>query len=123
MTRCSLFILTVLPGLLVGCGSDAPIERPQPLYGEDPIDYPLEMWDGGIEGEATLRVRVTSRGVVDSVEVVTSSGHPALDSAAVTGIAEMRFRAARRGERRIDAWATVPIHFTQRPRTGAGRRP
>ena len=101
--------------VLGACRSDEPIEPPQPLYGEDPIEYPLTLWDQGVEGETVVRVHVTDRGVADSAEVQTSSGVPALDSAALLGILETRFRPARQGERRIDAWVSVPIEFSQRP--------
>ncbi|HSM62052.1 MAG TPA: energy transducer TonB [Longimicrobiales bacterium] len=102
--------------LLAGCGGEAEIEQPSPLYGETPIDYPLQLWDQDLEGETLLRVRVNDTGGVDSVEVLESSGHPAFDSAAVEGAWEMRFRPARRKGKRIDVWAKVPVHFSKRPR-------
>ncbi len=115
MKRALWGALFVVPLAAAACGSDAPIEPPEPLYGEEPVEYPLSMWDSGVEGRTVLRVHVTARGEVDSVEVAESSGTPALDSAAVEGVSAMRFRPARQGDRRIDAWATVPIEFTQRP--------
>jgi protein TonB len=90
------------------------IEQPRPLYGEDPIEYPITLWDRGIEGETLLRVRVNDMGTVDSVEVVESSGHVALDSAAVRGAKELRFSPGRRNGRRIEVWAQVPVHFSRR---------
>jgi len=98
------------------CGRDTPIDRPTPLYGEVPIDYPLEMWDQDVEGETLLRVRVTDMGHVDSVVVVESSGHPAFDTAAIEGARELRFSPARRDGKRIEVWAQVPVHFSKRPR-------
>ncbi|HSG07062.1 MAG TPA: energy transducer TonB [Longimicrobiales bacterium] len=99
-----------------GCAGDGEIEQPAPLYGEVPIDYPLQLWDQDMEGETLLRVRVTDTGQVDSVEVMDSSGHAAFDSAAVSGAKELRFRPARRGGKRIEVWAQVPVHFSKRPR-------
>jgi TonB family protein len=99
-----------------GCGGEAEIEQPAPLYGEMPIDYPLRLWDQGMEGQTLLRVRVTDTGGVDSVEVVESSGHPAFDSAAVDGARDLRFKPARRDGKRIEVWAKVPVHFSRRPR-------
>ena len=98
------------------CTTDGEIEQPAPLYGEMPIEYPLQLWDQDMEGETLLRVRVTDTGSVDSVEVVESSGHPSFDSAAVSGARAMRFRPARRGGKRIKVWARVPVRFTKRPR-------
>lgn len=102
--------------VLSGCGGEGEVEQPAPLYGDVPIDYPLRLWDQGMEGETLLRVRVTDTGQVDSVEVVESSGQPAFDSAAVNGAKELRFRPARRGGKRIEVWAKVPVHFSKRPR-------
>jgi len=102
--------------LLPACGRDLEIEQPRPLYGEVPIEYPVEMWDGGVEGETILRVKVNDTGGVDSVEVHRSSGHPALDSAAVKGAKSLRFSPGKRAGKRIDVWAHVPVHFTRKPR-------
>lgn len=99
-----------------GCAGDGEIEQPAPLYGEVPIQYPLQLWDQGLEGETLLRVRVTDMGQVDSVEVMETSGHPAFDSAAVDGARDLHFKPARRDGKRIEVWATVPVHFSKRPR-------
>ncbi len=63
-----------------------------------------------------LRVRVTDLGAVDSVVVLESSGYPAFDSSAVRGARTLRFTPARRGGKRIEVWAHVPVHFSKRPR-------
>lgn len=102
--------------LVLACGGEGEIEQPSPLYGQVPIDYPLQLWDQDMEGETLLRVRVTDTGQVDSVEVMESSGQAAFDSAAVDGARELRFRPARRGGKRIQVWAKVPVHFSKRPR-------
>ncbi len=109
-------VLAALVLLALGCGGEGEVEQPAPLYGEVPIDYPLQLWDQGMEGETLLRVRVTDTGQVDSVEVVESSGQSAFDSAAVHGAKDLRFRPARRGGKRIEVWAKVPVHFSKRPR-------
>jgi TonB family protein len=99
----------------VGCGGDGELERPAPLTAELAIEYPLELWDQGIEGECLLKVRVNDLGLVDSVIVVESAGHPAFDSAAIRGAREMRFRPARQDGKRIEVWAQVPVHFSKKP--------
>jgi len=106
--------------LLAGCGGDREIQQPSPLMTEVPIVYPLSLWDQDIEGETLLRVRVTDMGVVDSVEVVESSGHQAFDSAAIAGARELRFEPARRDGKRVQVWARVPVHFSKRPRPNGG---
>jgi TonB family protein len=110
--RPSAEALGVLLALLVaGCGGDAHLEDPTPLYGEVPVEYPLELWDADVEGETTLRVRVTEMGMVDSVEVIESSGFPAFDSAAVRGALQLRYSPATRNGRRVSVWAKVPVQF------------
>jgi len=126
--RSRILLAAALPAaaVLLACAGDQEIEQPSPLLGEVPIVYPLALWDQDIEGETLLRVRVTDTGVVDSVEVVESSGYLAFDSAAINGARELRFQPARRDGKRIQVWAKVPVHFSKRPRpggTGGGRSP
>jgi TonB family protein len=102
---------------LAACGADQPIEQPTPLYGENPIEYPLELWDEGVEGEAVLRVLVSESGGVDSVEVLQPSGHEGLDSAAIAGAKKLQFSPARSDGKRTAAWARVPVRFSKKPRT------
>mgnify|MGYP006312243695 CR=1 FL=1 len=104
------------------CAGDQAIERPTPLLRSVPVEYPLELWDRDIEGETLVRVKVNDTGGVDVVEILESSGYPAFDSAAVAGARELRFEPARRGGKRIDVWARVPILFTKRPRGGGDLR-
>ncbi len=89
------------------------MEEPTPLYGETPIDYPLDLWDADVEGETLLRVRITEMGAVDSVEVLQASGYPAFDSAAVRGARKLRYQPARENEKRVTVWAKVPVQFTK----------
>jgi len=100
----------------LGCAGDGEIEQPTPLYGEMPIEYPLQLWDQDMEGQTLLRVRVTDTGAVDSIEVAESSGHPDFDAAAVAGARELHFSPARRKGKRIEVWAEVPVHVSKRPR-------
>jgi len=103
-------------GLAAGCAGEGEIDQPAPLYGDVPIEYPLRLWDQDMEGQTILRVRVNDTGGVDSVQVFESSGHPDFDSAAVRGAKDLRFSPARRDGERIEVWATVPVHFSKRPR-------
>lgn len=98
--------------LLSACGGGE-VEGPTPLYGEIPIEYPLDLWDADVEGETLLRVRVTEEGAVDSVEVLEASGYPAFDSAAVRGALFLQYDPARRNGNRISVWAKVPVQFTK----------
>ncbi|MEZ4415394.1 MAG: energy transducer TonB [Gemmatimonadota bacterium] len=106
--------------LLGACSGERRIEQPVPLYGESPVEYPLELWDQGVEGEVVLRVLVDEDGAIDSVAVETSSGHQGLDSAAIEGVRSMQFTPARLNGRRTDAWARVPVRFSKKPRSEGG---
>ena len=114
--RPSLVLCALLAGVMSGCSGDQEIDSPSPLSALVPIDYPLDLWDQGIEGSSMLKVRVTDMGNVDSVVVVESSGYDAFDSSAVRGARTLRFSPARQGDKRIEVWAHVPVHFSTKPR-------
>ena len=116
LTAGSLTICALIAGAVSGCSGDQKIDNPSPLSASVLIDYPLDLWDQGIEGSSMLKVRVTDLGVVDSVVVMESSGYDAFDSSAVRGARTLRFSPARQGDKRIEVWAHVPVHFSKRPR-------
>jgi len=113
----TLPLCIALAVMLGGCGGDEVIEQPVPLYGEEPIEYPLTLWDQEVEGETLLRVRVTEMGAVDSVEVSTSSGNASLDAAAVKGIRDLRFQPGRKDGDRVRVWVSIPVVFSRHPNT------
>ena len=113
LRRTLAFFVSASPLLAAACGSGGEVESPEPLYGEVPIVYPLDLWDEDVEGQVLLRVRVTDMGRVDSVEVLESSGYPGFDSAAARGALELEYRPARRDGQRITVWAKVPVEFTK----------
>lgn len=110
----AILALTVV-SIVAACGGDDVLEQPVPLYGEEPIEYPLTLWDQGVEGETVLRVRVTDTGAVDSVEVGTTSGNAQLDAAAVKGVRDLRFQPGRRAGERVTVWVTIPVVFSTKP--------
>ncbi|MXX79104.1 MAG: energy transducer TonB [Gemmatimonadales bacterium] len=73
--------------------------------------YPAEALEEGAGGEILLRIRISAAGRVDSVAVVTSSGHAILDSAAVEGARLLRYRPARHGGSPTAIWARLPISY------------
>ena len=79
--------------------------------------YPAEALEEGAGGEILLRIRISTAGRVDSVAVVTSSGHAILDSAAVEGARLLRYRPARHGGAPTAIWARLPISY---PVPGSG---
>lgn len=106
--------LSLMTALLLaaGCGEEE-VERPTPLFDEVPVEYPLELWDGEVEGTTVIRLRVDVEGGVDSAVVAEPSGYAAFDSAAVRGGRELRFRPARRDGEPVPVWAEVPVHFSR----------
>lgn len=112
-------LVALLLLLLGACGGEPELQQPVPLYGENPIEYPVELWDQDLEGTTLLRLRVSDTGQVDSVEVQESSGHDALDHAAVEGARALRFEPGRKDGKRIRMWASLPVEFSRRPRSGS----
>jgi TonB family protein len=96
--------------LASACGEEQS-ETPPRQIATSPFHYPEDLWDAEVEGETTLRLFVTVRGLVDSVQVERSSGYPAFDSAAVQGAADLRFEPARRGDDPVDTWILLPVRF------------
>lgn len=107
--------LAVLSGLVVACGGEDGTEQPPaPMTAGAPaIQYPLELWDQGVQGEAEIMVHVDEFGAVDSALVSRSSGQAAFDSAALQGVRAMRFAPGRRGDERVAMWTRLPIRFSQ----------
>jgi TonB family protein len=102
-----------------GCVSEEPLQQPTPLFESAPVDFPLALWDQGAEGETVLMVHITPMGTVDSVYVHESSGYAQFDSAAVVGAQLLRFNPGRKGDRRVDMWARLPVRFDRGMQTGS----
>jgi protein TonB len=63
------------------------------------------------EGEVLLRVRVSPSGRVEAASVERSSGHDALDEAALAAVRAWTFVPSRQGGLAISGWVSVPIVF------------
>jgi len=110
----------------VACRADRPEVRrdtpgrqydtPVAINGESPFQYPARLYDQGIEGEVRLRLWVDSSGHVsaDSTRVASSSGTPALDSAAAAGAASLQFAPAHRDGHAIGMAFYQPVIFRRR---------
>lgn len=103
--------------LLAGCGGNAP-ETPAPPAPTDvmavdtpPPAYPAEVACTGGEGTSVLKVEVGPAGRVSQATVITSSGHPALDKAAVEAVEGWQFRAATRAGKPVSSTIQVPVTF------------
>ena len=89
---------------------------PVAINGVSPFQYPPDLYDQGIEGEVRLLVWVDSVGhvVSDSTRVVSSSGTPALDSAALAGAAQLVYAPAHRDGRPVATAFYQPVIFRRR---------
>lgn len=80
----------------IQAGPTKPDVLPAILNTELPFHYPSDLYARKVQGNTTLRIFIDERGTVhpESTMVVAPSGYPALDSAAVAGVPELRFRPA-----------------------------
>jgi TonB family protein len=87
---------------------------------ESPVSYPRDLYEQQLEGTVVLRLYVDARGKVvpESTRVAESSGYPALDSAAVQGVPNMRFAPARRDGQPVAAAFLQPVQFRRLPPSG-----
>jgi protein TonB len=74
-------------------------------------DYPAEARRRGLQGKVVLLVEVSAAGLPASVAVASSSGHAALDQAALAAVQRWRFSPATRGGAPVAGTAQVPIQF------------
>lgn len=106
-------------------GGDAPsrgFEPPVALNAESPVHYPPALYTSHVEGTVVLRLYVDSTGAVvpDSSRVAESSGTPALDSAALAGVPDMRFAPATRNGIAVATAFLQPVHFRHPEGTSLG---
>jgi protein TonB len=101
-------------GLRAAAGAQSPVVPPShgAAYLRNPAPrYPAEARREGAEGTVLLRVWVAADGGPTRVEVERSSGHRALDAAAMGAVRNWRFVPAQRGGEAVEGIATVPLVF------------
>lgn len=93
--------------------SGAPDELPVMANPAPPFRYPSELYARRIQGNVTLRLFIDSIGAVvhDSTRIEESSGHAALDTAALRGARDLRFTPARRRGTAIAVSLLYPVYF------------
>lgn len=99
-----------LSALTAACG-DRPPDTPPRQLTSSPFHYPEELWDAGVEGETMLELHISANGTVDSASVRETSGHAEFDSAAVRGVAGLRFDPARSGDDSVAVTVLLPVQF------------
>jgi TonB family protein len=90
-----------------------PDELPAMLNAEPPFRYPPDVYAQRVQGNVTLRIYIDGGGAIlpESTLVVESSGYPTLDSAAVAGSRELRFRPAMRRGEAMPVAILFPVYF------------
>jgi TonB family protein len=120
----------MLGSLLLGCGraddgtirlsardttteAGAADQPPVAINPVSPMVYPSALLEQGIEGRVLLRLYADSMGMIvhDSSRIAESSGYPALDSAALSGAATLRFSPALRHGRPVAGPFLQPVQF------------
>lgn len=80
---------------------------------ELPFKYPPELYAQKVQGNVTLRIHIDARGAVrpESTSVVESSGYAALDTAAVRGARDLRFKPAFAKGAPLAISVLFPVYF------------
>jgi protein TonB len=97
-------------------------EPPVITNAESPVRYPPALYEQRIEGTVVLRLYADETGAVnlDSTRVAEGSGHAALDSAALAGVAAMRFAPARLDGVPVASTFLQPVQFRHPEASGPG---
>ena len=74
-------------------------------------DYPKGARQRGEQGDVVLEIRVNAAGIVDRVDVVSPSGFPELDEAAVRAARAARFTPAKSGGSPVASTARLKLDF------------
>ena len=74
-------------------------------------DYPKGARQRGEQGDVVLEIRVNAAGIVDRVDVVSPSGFPELDEAAVRAARTARFTPAKSGGSPVASTARLTLNF------------
>jgi len=77
-------------------------------------EYPPLLRDAGLGGTVEVWFQIDEDGVVQQTQVKTSSGHEALDRAALKVADVIEFTPALNRDKRVSVWISLPITFTTR---------
>lgn len=121
LAACALFVATACPSpdttkkaidALAAAGAP-PDELPVMLNRDLPFRYPDALFTSKVQANVTIRIFIDSTGTVwpESTRVVTTSGHPEFDSAAVRGAPQLRFLPAKREGKPVAVSIKLPVFF------------
>ena len=94
-------------------GRERPDEAPRLITADIPFRYPVALYARKVQGNVMLRLYIDENGTAtpDSTRVESSSGYPALDSAALTGAHELRFVPAKLRGEPLPLEVMFPVYF------------
>jgi len=86
-------------------------DSPPRLLDNRPPTYPVHAVRERLKGTALLRIRITVEGNVAELELISSSGHPILDAAAVSAVRTWRFLPAIHNGHPTATTVRLPVRF------------
>ncbi len=114
----------ILPGIPRGDISKAPTFTPYTVRPDIKnrsvvarameAEYPPLLREAGIGGTVQVWFFIDNNGKVQKTQLNESSGHQALDEAALRVASEIEFTAALHDEKAVPVWISLPITFTTR---------
>lgn len=78
-------------------------------------NYPPLLRDAGIGGQARVWMFVDATGTVTALRLDGTSGHQALDDAALRVVPLYRFTPAKNGDEPVGVWVAIPVTFGTPP--------
>jgi len=81
----------------------------------NPPAYPASAYQAGIGGTVFLRVAVDATGTLTSVKVDTSSGHDALDEAAMAAAHRWTYAAGSEDGKPVAGTLRIPVDYSTTP--------
>jgi periplasmic protein TonB len=91
-------------------GTDVP-EQPANLSSSPLPRYPREWKERGWAGTVLLKLHISATGVIEKIEVVTSSGFSELDASALNAVKHWKARPAQKAGRPISSQVNLPVVF------------
>lgn len=98
--------------VLAGTDDNKKIDQMPELLESVAPEYPAEAKQAELTGDVWLKALVASDGTVTKAEIATSSGHEALDEAALAAAKECRYNPALQDGQPVAAWISYKISFT-----------
>jgi len=97
--------------LLLGCASNSSRFRPAKVASKRALEYPLSAQLDKIEGEVVVGVFVDTAGKPEQVQVLESSGHAVLDTAAYRFSRTLDFDPAIVDNKPISSWTKLVLRY------------